>query len=36
MRFPTERQLRAIGGQISDEGMGQEGVDQIVIKETQA
>jgi adenine-specific DNA-methyltransferase len=36
VRFPTERQLRAIGSQIGDGGMEQDAVDQIVTKETKA
>ncbi len=36
VRFPTERQLRAIGSFIGDTGMDQKEMDQIVIKETMA
>jgi adenine-specific DNA-methyltransferase len=33
MRFPTAQQLCAMGGRIGDRSLGQEEVDQIVIKE---
>jgi adenine-specific DNA-methyltransferase len=36
VRFPTERQLRAIGSHIGDMGMEQDEVDRIVMKETTA
>ncbi len=36
VRFPTERQLRAIGSHINDTGMEQDAVDRIVTKETKA
>ena len=36
VRFPTARQLRAIGSQIGDTGMEQDEVDQIVIRGVKA